>query len=866
MKRASASATVWMASPAAKAGPQKAKVTTVNEEILRHIEWVFGGLCLGLLLLAGFQAWLRHVSLPSLGVISAFSIINLAIYHWIRRRPETQSPLIFHTALGMLLCPAAYLLVDGALQPWWPAYAVMAASGAVIWTLQSSAKWGCACLALYMVNMLLTARLGLSDPTWTVIMVQIAVLGAIGLLLVEMTDILSQSLSKVYERSLFHRKGKEEFQELARLKTDFFANVSHEFRTPITLTLGPLEAILRGRHGEIGPEPRRQLEVAVRNQQRLLSLINQILDSAKIEAKAIELKAARQPDVNRLIQEWVEPFRSLADTRGLIIRTSLDPLAQGMEIYFDREKVEKILFNLLSNAMKFTKQGFIEVGTEVRADRFVMRVADSGMGIRAEELPHVFERYRQAKGSSQSEFAGTGLGLNLVREFTRLHGGEVSVESVYGQGTRFELWVPLGRAHLTPEQIVEAGEGDSFAPAPAPGEKNEAAGGISCAELNAEVELNRDTSLPTVVCAEDNPDLRYFLRDLLRDKHNVFVGANGEEGLALAEKWRPDLILSDVSMPKIDGMEFCRRIRENSDLKSTPFVLLTARTMTESRLEGLGHGADDYLTKPFSEAELLARVHNLIALRRHQVRLQRELAAARAIQFALLPAGPQRFDGATLDFLYHPSEELSGDFCDIVLREDWIYFYVADVTSHGTASAQVTYLLKEIVSDLVERGTEAPPLPELLQELQRRYASRQLDYDVAIQIGRYHPGQRLLQAARGGAPSPLQVNRDLGTKVLMIRPSASLSGRGAAEASSISIGELSLAPGDAVYFFTDGCYEFPAGSRDYGAKNLHQALSQAHATKDWKQSLLDSLATAHGSKNFPDDVTCLRVMPEDLSS
>ncbi len=852
-----------MASPAATAGPQKAKATTVNEEILRHIEWVFGGLGLALFLLAGFQAWLHHVSLKSLLVIGVFSVINLAVYHWIRRRPENQTPLIFHTGLGMLLCPAAYLLVDGALQPWWPAYAIMAASGAVIWTLQSSAKWGGACLTLYMANMLLTAWLGLVDPTWTVIMVQIAVLGAIGFLLVELTDILSQSLSKVYERSLFHRKGKEEFQELARLKTDFFANVSHEFRTPITLTLGPLEAILRGRHGEIGPELRHQLEVAVRNQQRLLGLINQILDSAKVEAKAIELRAARQPEVHRLIQEWVEPFRSLAETRGVAIRTTLDPLAQGMEIYFDREKIEKILFNLLSNAMKFTKQGFIELATEVRADRFVMRVSDSGMGIRAEELPHIFERYRQAKGSSQSEFAGTGLGLNLVREFTRLHGGEVAVESVYGQGTRFELWIPLGRAHLSPEQIVEAGEENPLSPAPLPQGERERESAVSCLELNTEVELNRDPDLPTVVCAEDNPDLRYFLRDLLRDKHNIFVGANGEEGLALVEKWRPDLILSDVSMPKMDGMEFCRRIRENPELKNTPFVLLTARTMTESRLEGLGRGADDYLTKPFSEAELLARVHNLITLRRQQVRLQRELAAARAIQAALLPAAPQRFDRASFDFLYHPSEELSGDFCDVIHRGDWIYFYVADVTSHGTASAQVTYLLKEIVSDLVERGSEAPPLPDLLQELQRRYASRQLDYDVAIQVARYHLGQRLLQAARGGAPSPLQVKRDLSAKVLMIRPSPSLSRSSAAEASSISISELSLDPGDAVYFFTDGCYEFPAGSRDYGAKNFHQALARAHAAKDWKRSLLDSLAAAHGSKSFPDDVTCLRIMPEE---
>src|SRR5262249_21812071 len=155
----------------------------------------------------------------------------------------------------------------------------------------------------------------------------------------------------------------------------------------------------------------------------------------------------------------------------------------------------------------------------------------------------------------------------------------------------------------------------------------------------------------------------------------------------------PDLILSDMMMPVMDGMEFCRSVREDANLRATPFVLLTARSLLESKIEGLEIGADDYLTKPFAESELLARVKNLISLRQQQLQLKRELDAARAIQLSLLPPAPQRFDGIELDFFYRPSEELSGDFCDILRIGPWVYFYLADVTSHGTASAQVTYLL-----------------------------------------------------------------------------------------------------------------------------------------------------------------------------
>ena len=293
-------------------------------------------------------------------------------------------------------------------------------------------------------------------------------------------------------------------------------------------------------------------------------------------------------------------------------------------------------------------------------------------------------------------------------------------------------------------------------------------------------------------------------------------------------------------------------------LRPIPFVLLTARSMASSKLEGLEEGADDYLTKPFSEKELLARVRNLISLRRQQLMLERELEAARGIQFSLLPQAPQSFPGCRLDFLYNPSAELSGDFCDILPKGDWIYFYLADVTSHGTASAQVTYLLKEIFGHLVESVAEAPGLVELVLEAQRRFTSHHLKYGVALQVARYHLKEKKLEVLRSSAPPPLKVSGSEGTQSLRVRPSPSLSSEVLSEAGDFHLAEFELKPGDAVYFFTDGCYEFPFAGGEYGMKRFHGVLGSVSPESEWKANVLESLSAAHGAKSFPDDLTLLQ--------
>jgi adenylate cyclase len=246
--------------------------------------------------------------------------------------------------------------------------------------------------------------------------------------------------------------------EMDRLKTSSLPNISHELRTPIALTLGPLQQILANRHGEVSQSVRGPLNMMLRNQERLLVLINQILDLAKFEGGGMQLRAAPVANVTHFIEERVGQFQAIAEKRGLELKLSFDPRLRDASLYVDTEKLDRLVSNLLSNAVKFTKVGAIEVVTLLEDGAFRLLVSDTGIGIKADELPHIFDRFRQADGSVSREYAGTGIGLALVKEIATLHGGTVAVRSQYGEGTTFDVTVPLGKAHLSPVSVIEFNE------------------------------------------------------------------------------------------------------------------------------------------------------------------------------------------------------------------------------------------------------------------------------------------------------------------------------------------------------------------------------------------------------------------------
>jgi len=433
-----------------------------------------------------------------------------------------------------------------------------------------------------------------------------------------------QAIAGLISSSLRNRRVAA-LEETDRLKTAFFANISHEFRTPITLTLGPLEEVLKGRYGEISETLRLQAQIMQRNQERLLALVNQILDLAKLEAGLMKLKASPTPNMNRIVEEHANQFRPLTEKRGLELKLNLDPSVQGAYLWIDREKFDKLLSNLLSNAVKFTRQGHIEVQTEICEGKFRLSVSDSGIGIKPDQLPFIFDRFRQADGSASREFAGTGLGLTWVKEIAELHGGNVTVYSQYEEGSSFRVNIPLGKSHLDPSSVLEFSEEDL--PASGGGRKiiivSEGDAEAEAVEpLNIEVEAHFDPGKPTLVYAEDNADLRKYVRSLLSQEYNVFLAADGLDGLEKVRKYLPDILLTDQMMPRMNGRDFLLELRKDPKLRSIPVIFLTARSGTEAKVESLEAGADDYINKPFHEAELQARIKNLLRARAQE----RELA------------------------------------------------------------------------------------------------------------------------------------------------------------------------------------------------------------------------------------------------
>jgi signal transduction histidine kinase len=429
--------------------------------------------------------------------------------------------------------------------------------------------------------------------------------------------------ARAYEEE---RRRAEALAEIDRAKTAFFSNVSHEFRTPLTLLLGPLEDELAERADPLPPARRERLEAAHRNSLRLLKLVNSLLDFARIEAGRVQ--ASYEPtDLAAYTVELAGVFRSAIEKAGLAYDVDCPPLPQPL--WVDREMWEKIVLNLLSNAFKHTFEGRIGVTLRWCDDHAELVVADTGAGIPAAEQERLFERFHRVKGARSRSHEGTGIGLALVKELTGLHAGSVAVESREGQGSRFTVRLRAGREHLPAERIGQARTQLSTA-ARAAAFVDEA--------LHWLPEADRLPALPEsqaeapagqrrrILLADDNADMRDYVRRLLAGRYEVQAVADGATALAAALDAPPDLVLSDVMMPGIDGFGLLRALRDHEATSRVPIILLSARAGEEAAVEGLDAGADDYIAKPFSARELLARVRTHLELARARRAWSEELA------------------------------------------------------------------------------------------------------------------------------------------------------------------------------------------------------------------------------------------------
>lgn len=414
------------------------------------------------------------------------------------------------------------------------------------------------------------------------------------------------------------RKRAEALAEIDRAKTTFFSNVSHEFRTPLTLMLGPLEETLADTTLSSGVHDR--LDVAHRNSIRLLKLVNTLLDFSRLEADRIEA-VYEAVDLQALTTELASVFRSAIEKAGLKLIVKTSPLET--EVYIDREMWEKIVFNLLSNAFKFTFEGQITVELKQSGDNVELEVTDTGTGIPEAELPHLFERFHRIKGARGRSYEGSGIGLALVQELVQLHGGSVRVKSEVGRGTTFTVSIPTGSAHLPAHQLRErtlastSVRSDAYVGEALKWLPDETIHVDTFAAPMADISATQsDQPRARILLVDDNADMREYVRRLLSTTYDVEAVADGESALNAALSQNFDLVLSDVMMPKLDGFGLLKALRADEKTRTIPVILLSARAGEESRVEGMGAGADDYVIKPFSARELMARVEAHLNLQR----------------------------------------------------------------------------------------------------------------------------------------------------------------------------------------------------------------------------------------------------------
>ena len=410
-----------------------------------------------------------------------------------------------------------------------------------------------------------------------------------------------------YEMSKFEA---QKLHEVEELKSRFFTNISHEFRTPLTLIIGPVKQIIEKMSNS---KIKDDLIVVDRNANKLLGLVNQLLDISKIESGHMKLQTSAQ-NVIVLLKALVLSFVSYAERKNITLKFSSPE--DEIIAYIDNEKIEKIINNIISNAFKFTPDGGLIEVKVVKNDRYInVNIRDTGIGIPKEKISKIFNRFYQVSGSRTRMQEGTGIGLSITKELIELHKGKISIESEEGKGTIITISIPLGKEHLKPEEIIEVAE-----------EKNKEilkneillAPEEYVTKINdykIENELYENESLPLLLIVEDNTDVRNYIINNLKDNYKILEAVNGEEGWYKSMEHIPDLIISDVMMPMMDGFELCKKIKTDERTSHIPVILLTAKAANQDKIQGFETGADEYIMKPFMPEILKARIKNLLEQR-----------------------------------------------------------------------------------------------------------------------------------------------------------------------------------------------------------------------------------------------------------
>ncbi|MBE9206248.1 PAS domain S-box protein [Nostoc sp. LEGE 06077] len=535
------------------------------------------------------------------------------------------------------------------------------------------------------------------------------------------------------------RQRAEALAELDRAKTIFFSNITHEFRTPLSLMLGPLEETLANPRGPL-PSDRQKLEIAHRNSLRLLKLVNTLLDFSRIEAG--RMQAEYQPtDLAILTADLAAVFRSAIEQAGISYLVNCPPLPEA--IYVDHQMWEKIVLNLLSNAFKFTFTGEISVDLRYCQDHIELEVRDTGIGIPAEELPRIFERFHRVPSAKGRTYEGTGIGLSLIQELVKLHQGTVTVTSMIERGTSFMISIPTGCAHLPSDRISDVATTSPLRPIIQasttyitealqclPQEGNEAE------ELYlSPIPSHLSPSSARILLVDDNADMRDYVQRLLSLRYEVEAVGDGVAALAAIRQKQPDIVLTDIMMPRLDGFGLLQKLRADPQTKALPIILLSARAEEESCVNGLATGADDYLIKPFSARELLARID--ANLKMAQIRQE----VAHYEQRLRLEAETARNQIATI------LESITDAF--VAFDRQWRYTYVNE---------QATKLLQKTREQMLGKHVWEEVFPELVGMLSYQELHRAINEQVTVVLEEFlKPLDKWLEVHAYPSPDGLAV-------------------------------------------------------------------------------------------------------------
>ena len=439
------------------------------------------------------------------------------------------------------------------------------------------------------------------------------------LVLRAITDYKNNLETKVNERTTELKAARDKLSEIIQLQNRFFTNISHEFRTPLILILGPSKQILEQTKND---KIKEEINLIYRNANKLNMLANQLLDISKIESGRMKLKTIEQ-NVVPIIKRIIYAFQSFAERKRISLNFHSE--LEEIKLYIDEDKIDKILSNILSNALKFTQPGgCINVKVFINGSYVEISVLDNGIGIPNKQLNKIFDRFYQVDNKLSKEYEGTGIGLSLTKELVELHKGKIFVESEEGKGSTFKIMLPMGKEHLLPNEIVtkilyeedKTVEEYKFKPL-IPGLIDEnILNEDNSLNQKSNIDLIEKTDRPLLLIIEDNPDVRKYIIDILERYYRTAEASNGEEGLYKSFEEIPDLIISDIMMPRMDGIKLCQSLKTDTRTSHIPIILLTAKATLNDKLEGLQTGADEYIMKPFEAEELKTRIKNLLAQRK----------------------------------------------------------------------------------------------------------------------------------------------------------------------------------------------------------------------------------------------------------